>query len=72
MVGRKLMEIMMTKEQRQKLPKASLIHISWGKYSYIAKSRGANFMRVQIGRMTIVFRMPWLEHSARRLYPQLF
>jgi len=66
------MERAMTREQRKKLPKAGLIHFEWGSYSYFAKFRLANAMKVQIGRLSIVWRMPWLEHSARRLHPEVF
>ncbi|WCK24142.1 hypothetical protein [Agrobacterium pusense] len=62
----------MTREQRKRLPKAGLIRFEWSSYSYIAKFRLANAMKVQIGRLSIVWRMPWLEHSARRLHPEVF
>ena len=62
----------MIREQRKRLPKSALIRFEWGSYSYVAKFRYANAMKVQIGRLGIVWRMPWLEHSARRLHPVVF
>ncbi|WP_421359991.1 hypothetical protein [Agrobacterium rosae] len=62
----------MTRDQRKRLPKAGLIRFEWGSYSYVVKFRFANSMKVQIGRLSIMWRMPWLKHSARRLHPELF
>lgn len=62
----------MTKDQRKRLPKSKLFHVEWGRPSYFATFRLANAMRVQIGHLCLTWRMPWLEHSARALYPQLF
>lgn len=62
----------MTKEQREKLPRAGLIDFRWCQRGYFGKFRLANAMQVQVGRLTIMWRMPWLEHSARQIYPQVF
>ena len=63
----------MTREQRKRLPKAKLFHVEWTpRHSYLAKFRLANAMRVQLGPVCLVWRMPWLEHSAKALHPHLF
>lgn len=63
----------LTREQKSKLPKAQLIRFSWWRRRGIfAKFRLANAMQVHIGRLEISWRMPWLEHSARALHPELF
>lgn len=55
------------------LPKAGLISFGWSfRYFYFARMRLANAMRVQIGWLSIMFRMPWLEFSARALHPERF
>lgn len=63
----------MTREQRKRLPKAKLFQAEWStRQWYFAKFRCANFMRVQIGRLCLSWRMSWLEHSAHTLHPELF
>ena len=63
----------MTREQRKRLPKAKLFTAEWsGRQSYFARFRLANAMRVQIGHICLIWRMPWLEHSARALHPEIF
>jgi hypothetical protein len=53
-----------------RLPRASLFRAEWDwRYFYFAKFRLANAMRVQIGWLVLIWRMPWLEHSARALHP---
>lgn len=37
-----------------------------------AKFRNANAMFIWVGPLEIGWRMPWLERSARALYPHLF
>lgn len=56
----------------KRLPKAKLIRFAWGKHFYFAKFRLANAVRLQLGWLVVEFRAPWLEHSARRLHPELF
>ena len=57
----------------EKLPKASLmtVHWSWTCF-YFARFRLANAIQFQVGWLTLIFRAPWLERSARALYPHLF
>lgn len=63
----------LTREQKSKLPKAKLVQIRWWSHRGIfAKFRLANAMQIHIGRLEIAWRMPWLEHSARALHPELF
>lgn len=63
----------MDKSIRKQLPKTRLITLQWSwDWFYFAKFRGANSLRLQIWWLTITFRAPWLEHSARALYPHLF
>lgn len=63
----------MTREQRKRLPKAKLFQAEWSwRQCYMAKFRHANAMRVQIGHLCLMWRMPWLERSARALHPELF
>jgi hypothetical protein len=58
---------------RASLPKAQLFSIKWdSKHFYFAKFRHANNWRLQIGWLVVNMRAPWLEHSARALYPHLF
>lgn len=67
------MEKAMTRAQRKRLPKAMLFCAEWTpRHSYFAKFRLANAMRVQVGPLCLVWRMPWLEHSARTLHPEVF
>lgn len=64
---------MMTKAQRERLPKARMINVRWWRQrGIVAKFRLANAMQVHIGRLEISWRMPWLEHSARALHPEIF
>ena len=55
------------------LPKAKLItfKLSFGK-PYFAKFRCANFIRRQIGWLTIETRAPWLTHVALQQHGHLF
>lgn len=63
----------MTREQRKRLPKAKMFSMEFSRHQfYFAKFRLANAMRVQIGHLCLTWRMPWLEHSARALHPNLF
>jgi len=63
------------------LPKSKLFWIKtrpfallWKDYRPIrfAKFRNANAMFIWLGPLEIGWRMPWLEQSARQLYPHLF
>ena len=56
----------------QKLPKAKLISLRWGRGSLWARFRLANAHQFHLGRLTVVVRAPWLEGPARSLYPNLF
>ena len=63
----------MTREQRKRLPKASLFRAEWSwRPWYFAKFRLANAMRVQVGGLMLMWRMPYLEHVARVLHPEVF
>ena len=62
----------MTREQRKRLPKAKLFSARWAQRGYFAKFRLANAMQVQVWRLTLMWRMPWLERPARALYPEVF
>ncbi len=63
----------LTKAQREALPKAKLFWVRWGSpRRTLLKSRCANAMFVWVGPLEMGWRMPWLEHSARALHPQLF
>jgi hypothetical protein len=71
----------LTREQWQALPKAKLFWLrrrstftlSLGRRSIRwAKFRNANAMFVWLGPLEIGWRMPWLNRSARQLYPHLF
>ena len=48
----------MTRAQRKRLPKAGLFSVRMTQRSYFAKFRLANAMQVQIGRLTLIWRMP--------------
>lgn len=64
-----------TAEMARKLPKASLISVrllSNKPAFWFLKNRLANAYRIQVSRVVIVVRAPWLERSARALYPHLF
>jgi hypothetical protein len=59
------------------LPKAKLIDFQWSSYRLprtplFFKNRLANCYRFQLWRLIVHVRAPWLEHSARQLYPHLF
>jgi hypothetical protein len=55
------------------LPKAALIQVEWSwRFFYFAKHRLANAMRVQIGWLTLTWRMPWIEYVARVNHPECF
>lgn len=64
----------LSKAQREALPKARLLSVSWQgwRYSGLYRHRGANFCRQVVGPVCLTWRMPWLEYSARTLYPQMF
>jgi len=63
----------MIQSQRKRLPKVKQFSVEWTpRHSYHAKFRLANAMRVQIGPLCLVWRMPWLDRSARALHPELF
>lgn len=67
----------MTREQRNRLPKCGLIVLEWAKPIFpgrplIQRNRLANAMRLRFGSLVVVWRMPWLEHSARALHPEIF
>lgn len=67
----------MTHQQRKRLPKSGLIAMEWAKPIFsgrplIQKNRLANAMRLRVGNLVLVWRMPWLEHSARALHPEIF
>ena len=64
----------LSKAQREALPKAKLFWLRWRPYGALTflKSRCANAMFVWVGPLEIGWRMPWLEHSARALHPELF
>jgi hypothetical protein len=62
---------------RDKLPKAKLIDFAWSSFRLpgaplFFKNRLANAYRFQLWRVIVHIRMPWLDHSARALYPHLF
>jgi hypothetical protein len=68
---------MMTKGQRKRLPKANLLTLEWAKpifagRPFFQRNRLANAVRIRLGNLAVIVRMPWLEHSARQLYPHLF
>lgn len=58
------------------LPKSNLIWCRFRKIGlrpiWFAKFRCANFMFVWLGPLEIGWRMPWLEHAARQIHPELF
>lgn len=55
------------------LPKARMISFQWSwRYFFFARNRLANAVRFQIGWLVILVRAPWLERSARALYPHLY
>ena len=63
----------LTRQQKQKLPKAKLLHIRWNPGpGFIARFRFANAAAIHIGRLEISWRMPWLERSAQALHPEVF
>jgi len=67
----------MTRAQRRRLPKAGLISVEWAQpifpgRRWLQANRLANAMRLRIGNLVLVWRMPWLERSARALHPELF
>jgi hypothetical protein len=67
----------MTREQRKHLPKAALVSLEWARpilcqRPFFQKNRLANAVRLRAGNLVVVVRMPWLEHSARQLYPSVF
>jgi hypothetical protein len=60
-----------------RLPKCKLFSVKlWPKRSNSALSfwhgRGANFYHFSLGRLHVTWRRPWLPHSAKALYPNLF
>ena len=72
---------MMTREQRAKLETTPLLWFGWWgrdkryggrRRSFTAYHRVANAAFIRIGRVVVNWRMPWLEHSARALHPELF
>ncbi len=64
---------MMTRDQRRQLPKARWFRLSWSwRWFYFTRFRCANFMRWQIGWLTVEHRMPYIEHVARQNYPEIF
>lgn len=68
---------MISKATRKKLPRATLIWFEWAKpilpnRPIFQRNRLANAMRLRIGSLVLILRMPWLEHSARTLHPELF
>lgn len=51
--------------------------MEWAKPTFpcralMQRNRLANAMRVRVGNLVLVWRMPWLEHSARALHPEVF
>ncbi len=54
------------------LPKSNLVTIRVTSRWCVSRFRLANAIRWQFGRIELVHRAPWLEHSARQLYPHLF
>ena len=61
-------------EIRNRLPKSKLVWVRPWRSDPIrfAKFRNANAMFIWIGPLEIGWRMPWLDRSARQLYPHLF
>lgn len=64
-----------TREQAALLPKARLIGFRWcwpfnGRL--ILRTRGANFAAIWLGPLQVSWRMPWIERSAKQLYPHLW
>lgn len=63
----------LSKEARAKLPKAKLFDIGLKRrYPFFGKFRLANAVRLDIWWLTVHYRAPWLERSARALHPHLF
>lgn len=61
----------------ENLPKAKLIDFAWSSFRLpgtplFFKNRLANVYRFQLWRLIVHVRAPWLEHSARQIYPHLF
>jgi hypothetical protein len=67
----------LTRAQKSRLMKAKLFSVEWlgppiirrHWWSYLRFANAANF---HIFRLSLSWRMPWLEHSARALHPELF
>lgn len=63
----------LSKEVKAKLSKAPLLTIKWHwKHPYFGRFRLANAVQVKLWWLTVGWRAPWLEESARALHPELF
>lgn len=63
----------LSKEARARLPKSKVFDIGWKrKHPFFGKFRLANAVRLDLWWLTIHYRAPWLERSARALHPHLF
>jgi len=64
---------MISRHIRQQLPKARWITFKLSRGpGYFARFRLANAWQLQLGRLTVMVRAPYLEHVARVHYPHLF
>lgn len=64
-------------EIKEKLPKASWIHVEWVKPIFLkrkfySRHRLANAVRIRVGNLCITLRAPWLPDVAKTLHPHLF
>lgn len=63
----------LSKEVKAKLSKAPLLTVGWyWRHPYFAKFRLANAVKLKLWWLSVEWRAPWLEESARALHPELF
>ena len=62
--------------QIKPLPKAPWLRVQWVRNGWgrplIVGARVANAYSVFIGPLNVMWRRPWLDHSARVLHPECF